>query len=669
MRQVGRSLNDLDLESTALQNLGVQEVIATNYKAAGQLLRDALELKLELDDHYGGLQILLNLVNVMTGQERLEEADALLGDLDQMIREARLPELRVSVAGQRAQLLINAGELDSARQFLLESLRIARRARLPDRELTALRNLARLDHDRGSKRQSLAWARKAQAAAESLGDSLQEEIMRRAVGHALFELGEVDEAVLQFVAAAEIAEDIGDASSHAESLGNAAACLTKSGRPSDAIKMLDVVLRTRAKTDDASRARQLANLAGAYGEAGDAGRAIDVLERAARLTPDWTDEAAFLRQAAHIALDDVKEAPRTADLLKAELAVRRKHQRGHEWAWAAAEMGATLSHTSQATHARPFFTAALRVFSATRDLQRAFAVRNDRAIAAAELGDLRAARVDLRHSLRAARRLRDRALERQALLNLSEIERQAGKQETAQRHAEDGLRLARESDDPAEEADALLQIGLLKSDQGDLDAAERTLKEAIRAARSIANASTQAHGHKHLAHVAFLRGHFAKAAATYRRALALMPADEVGAQRAEALGGAIMADAKRGNADESLVQEFVDVSQAIGWERNAGEELVAAADSLLRKQQAGRSAEFLALSIVMELRLDQNDDDTVQKVVERLGHLVSLASVTQQQPAFARTLRKELRRHLSADTFDPLITTAVEVAREHRATK
>jgi tetratricopeptide (TPR) repeat protein len=667
MRQLGRSLGDLDLESTALQNLGVQEVIAGNHDDAARLYRDALKLKEKLGDTYGGLQVLLNHVNVMAGQGRIGGAHALLDDLGEIIQELRLPDLRTSVAGHRAQLFIEVGELDRARGFLLEALRIARRAGLPDRELLALRNLARLDHDRGAHRQSLAWARKALAIAESLGDRVQEEIVQRNVASALYESNNIDESVLHFVAAAEIAEELGDAQAHAESLGNAAACLTQAGRPDDAIKMLEVALSSSAHTHDEWRARQLENLAIAYSAAGRAATAIETLERAAKLTPNWEDEAGFLRRAAHIALGDVGSARRASELLDAELTVRRKHQQGREWAWAAAEMGAILSHTSQAAHASQFFTAALRVFAATGDLQRAFAVRNDRAIAASKHGDLRAARADLRHSLDVARGLADRALERQAVLNLSEIERRAGNDAVAREYAGTGLRLARESEDPAEETAALLQVGLVEGDQGDLDAAERTLKEAVRLARSLSSRPGQAGGHKHLAQLDFLRGRFAKAAKAYRRSLALMDDDDDGSQRAEALGGAIMADARRGRVDENLVQEFVDVVQAVGWEQDAGEELFDAAHSLLLRRRPSPAAEMLALSVLMELRLRGDDQDELSReILMRLAQLIALAGATRQS-AFVRRLRGELRRHLTSDAFDPLIDTTVELARSHRA--
>jgi tetratricopeptide (TPR) repeat protein len=58
MRQLGRSLDDHDLESTALQNLGIEEIEAGNYDEAMRVHRDALMLKRDAGDVYGGLQVL-----------------------------------------------------------------------------------------------------------------------------------------------------------------------------------------------------------------------------------------------------------------------------------------------------------------------------------------------------------------------------------------------------------------------------------------------------------------------------------------------------------------------------------------------------------------------------------------------------------------------------------
>jgi hypothetical protein len=78
MRQLGKALGDADLESTALQNLGVQDVLEGEHAAAREKFTRSLKLKHELGDWHGGLQVLFNLVNVFVGQKKLDLADRLL---------------------------------------------------------------------------------------------------------------------------------------------------------------------------------------------------------------------------------------------------------------------------------------------------------------------------------------------------------------------------------------------------------------------------------------------------------------------------------------------------------------------------------------------------------------------------------------------------------------
>jgi tetratricopeptide (TPR) repeat protein len=265
-----------------------------------------------------------------------------------------------------------------------------------------------------------------------------------------------------------------------------------------------------------------------------------------------------------------------------------------------------------------------------------------------------------------ARRLDDRVLEGQAALNLSEIERRAGDHGAAQAHAQKGLRLARGREDPEEEAEALMQIGLLEIDGGELSRAEETFRRVRQIGRLISNRLVQALCEKHLAYAAFLRGRYARASRLYRKSLALMTADTRGAHRVEALGGAIMADARRAHIDRPLLQEFVDLTQAAGWERNAADELFDAARSLLLLRRPSAAGELLALVVLMDIRLHEEDEERLpRQMLYRLMTLLTLAGET-RQPACVRKLRAELQRHLLSNACDSLIDTVVEAARRRR---
>jgi tetratricopeptide (TPR) repeat protein len=668
MRQTGRELQDSDLESTALQNLGVQAVLAGDVDRAAKLFYESLTLKNQTGDVFGGLQVLFNQVNVLAAKERFADAHELINDLDDLTKRARAPDLRTSVHGHRALLHIAEGKPEKARPLLQESLKIARRNVLPDRELTALRNLALLDHDLGEYRSALTWGRKALAVAEALGDTVQEEILRRMIAVDLYKTGDVDGAVAQFAAAADCAEQTDQPELAAESAANAAACLIDVGRPQDAIDALNAILAMATGSSDEWRACQLGNLAAALSAAGESATAIVTYRRAAKLTPDWQDAASFLRAAAHVALDDVDLAIQAADLLQEELDIRKGNQARTEWGWEAAQMGAILNNTPQVARAKPFFTEALGVFAAGKDLQRSFSVRNDRAIAALEAGNCAAARKDLKQSLELARKLQDRALERQALLNLSEVERQAGRDELAREYAEAGFDVSRALEDIDGQIHGLLQAGLIEIDAGHLDLAEQHCKEGLRLARAVRDPDDQASALKHLGHISFLRKRFARAAADYRRAAELMT-NRLHPRLAEALGGAVMADARRGLTDEKAIQELIHVSQACGWEDSAASELTDAARSLLDHRRPSDAAALLALAVVLRLGLaldnrSQGDEDThMSAAIEPLAQLVFRAIETKQRP-FITKLRAELKRHLENDWLDEAIDIAVEASRK-----
>jgi tetratricopeptide (TPR) repeat protein len=669
MRQIGRELDDPDIESTALQNLGVQAILAEDRPLAGRLCRQAFDLKRRAGDDYGTLQVLLNHVNVLAGSGDRVAARRWLDEVDALFRGGRMADLRVTVLGQRAQLHIDAGELQEGRGLLLESLRLARRIGRVDRELTSTRNLARLDHDRGDTRRSVAWARKAVELAESLGDLLQEEMMRRALGAGLMELGETDEAVIQFVRAADLAQDLDDAYHHAESLGNAAVGLVRSGRPEDAIRVLDTALSENAGADDAWRARQLGNLASAYVDAGEPGRAIENLRRAAKLEPDAVRRADHLRHAAEIANSDAAFASDAVGLFKEELTVRKSHQGRAEWAWAAAEIGSMLSNSSQAAAARSFFTQALRVFVSLGDAQRAFMTRNDRAIAAAHAGDLRSACKDMNRCLQDARATSDRAQERQALYNLAEFARRDGRDADAESNAYEALHIARQGEDLADEAASLIQCAVLDIDAGRLEDAERRFAEGVRVARTARQLDTVADAQRHLAGLHLMRGRPARAARIYRQALRAMDSDVSAVIQTQTIGGLVVADARRGKVDEGDVQRLVDASQSCGGEARAAIDLAKAAEALLSARKPAVAAELLAVSIFLDLVCASTADcagEIPDNLLDNLWRLLVLADRNRQR-SFAIKLKSELEAQLGDDFMTEVIDSALEVAQEMRA--
>jgi tetratricopeptide (TPR) repeat protein len=580
MRQIGVAIGSKDLEATAHQNLGVEAVMRSDHDSAREHFLDSLRLKRELGDTFGGIQVLLNMVNVLMGQEELDEAERLLDDLEPLVLDGRLSGLRASVHGQRGLLASRRGDYDSAKELFLKSLRSARQVGSVPRQITALQNLGSNAAERGKGRESVRWYEKSLALARSGDDRHQEQIQRIALGRALAGLEQWPRAAEQFAAAGSLAADLGDSGAHAEALGDAAGCLRNAGEAEAALTLINEVLADpEAERDAEWRTVQLTNLAEVLVDLEQPGEALKRLEEAANLAPNPGREDVALWRAAEIALDHPGLAGRAPGLLHRALDIKKVLGTSTEWAWEAATMGAILNGTSQSAEAPAFFSLALRVFARSGDRRRAYFTRNDRAIALGSVGDLAAAADDLQACLGIARALKDRPLRFQALMNLGEIERQRGRLPDGDKHLSAALKLARALEDPRDEGAVLSILGLLRSDQDRTDDAAEAYLGALAIGRELRDAEIQASATGGLGGIALRAGRFAEAERRYRQAIrhhGSLPS----AGLAEDLGGCMLSMAPRGKVDEEIVQRLVDVSGVLGWDRHCARELCAAAASL-----------------------------------------------------------------------------------------
>ena len=202
------------------------------------------------------------------------------------------------------------------------------------------------------------------------------------------------------------------------------------------------------------------------------------LLEAANLTSEPAERAAALRRAGEGALGSPETAEQAPGIFRQELDLRREHEPSERWAWRAAEIGATLSHTSQTAAAPGFFTIALRVFARRADRREAFFIRNDRALANADLGNLSSALAELTACLQIAEGMKDGALAQQAHMNLGEIQRRKGDHRAAARHLNRSLSIARRLQDSRAEGDTMVLLALDAEDQNDIESAEASLRGA-----------------------------------------------------------------------------------------------------------------------------------------------------------------------------------------------
>ena len=601
MRQLGRALNDADLESTALQNLGVQDLLEGDHDAARDELLRSLEMKRELADWRGWLQVLFNLVHVLEGQGRLDEADRLLDALEEALAGVRDAHLRSSLHGQRGHLAIARGDLPAAQSHFRVALRCARRSGVTPRIITCMQNLGSVAHDLGEPARATRWYAKALQLAEGIDDLEQRRVQRQALALANGSLGEYERAAELFLSAADDAQQLGDQLNAAVATGDAGASMMQAGDPQAARELTERALAMPGGSDH-WRAYQLTNLATELEVLGEHDQAVDRLLEAAHLASEPAERAAALRHAGERAIGDPGTASRAPEIFEREIELRRTHEASERWAWRAAEIGATLNHTSQAAAARTFFTVGLRVFARRGDRREAFFIRNDRALASADVGDLASAVSDLRACLDIAERLRDRALAQQAHMNLGEIQRRRGDATSARTHLRRSLSIARALHDPEAEGQTHNLLASLAHDDGDVNGAREHLHAAEELATALKDRGMRGEACRGRALLEQNAGRHGRAAALYRKAARLI-AEEPSRQLAECLGSQLVSTAYLGRLDQQALEPLAELSAQLGWDEELLYYAIHAIDVLSQRGPDADLARLVAFTLAVAMRV------------------------------------------------------------------
>lgn len=669
MRQLGKALDDADLESTALQNLGVQDVLDDDHTAARAKFARSLELKRELGDWHGGLQVLFNLVNVFVGQGKLDLADRLLEDLQTLMSNLRDPFLRSSLHGQRGTVAIARGDLQTAQAEFRQALRCARRSGSTPRIITTMQNLGSVAHDLGEPARARRWYAQALELAEGIDDLTQRRIQRQALALSHVRLGEYDRAAELFLRVADEATELDDQVQAAIAVGDAGASLMETGDPKRGRELTERALAMPGGSDH-WRAQQLTNLAAELDALGEPKPAVARLLEAVNLMSEPAERAAALRRAGEGAIGSPETALQALGIFKQELELRREHEPSERWAWRAAEIGATLSHTTQTAAAPEFFTIALRVFARRADRREAFFIRNDRASAYADLGNLSRALADLTACLQIAEGMKDGALTQQAHMNLGEIQRRRRDHRAAARHLNRSLSIARRLQDTRAEGDTLVLLALDAEDQNDTETAEASLRGAEELARSLKDRDLQARACKGRAGLELNAGRFGAAATRYLRAARLL-AGGPSHQLAESLGGALLSAAHRGRLDEQTLEQLLGVSTHLAADEELLGELTGALPALSEKGADRDVARLAAVALGVALRLvlprDGDDPDRFAPFVQAGSAAAWWIDADSRRENMLQDALLEICGQEAAREIIKMVNGAVEAIAEMRA--
>jgi tetratricopeptide (TPR) repeat protein len=463
-----------------------------------------------------------------------------------------------------------AGDVDRAEHGLRDVVARARRTGDLDLRRVAAQNLAALLSEHRGPAAALRWQRRALRLAEETGEPLAVEELSRSLGTALAVVGDLPAAEEQLRQAVSVAEVLGDPFRIAAGRADLAAVLVASatgtavirdsaadgphgpaprGRSPSAAEWtarLDeaVALLRRAADafadlgDDEWLDRTIGNLAVALREQGEPRAAAAALaERAAGHAAPST-AADLFQDAARLLL----AAGEPDDALR--LARRAAEDRDDAAPWRLATSAADAAGAGHPAVARTLFEEALaRIAPDQRTGPLAADIRNDLALALAEIGEHDQARALLARNADDARLANNRVELAKAVANLAEMNRRNDEHAAAAEQLSEAAALyAAMSDyDNAAEQWALLAHASLVLDR--LSAARQAAHRAARSADAAGTATAAAAAARAHGHVRHAEGHHLAAAVL---CLAAAP-HETGLHRAESRAAALTALAELGD--------------------------------------------------------------------------------------------------------------------------
>ncbi|MCW2961851.1 MAG: hypothetical protein JWM90_2238 [Thermoleophilia bacterium] len=651
MRELGIQIEDSEVISTALQNLGVIAHIQGRMEDAGKLELEAVQIKLDDEDTLAAAQLILN--SASTGLERWgpDQTEKFLDSMEWIIVGVCDAGLLASLEGIRGMCEVRRSSFDSARKRFSASLRYARRSGNASRELNAIHSLGLVDLDRGKPRPAAQWFRKGGDLAASMGDPQFRLKMQEGLAASYRAQGRHDDALDALTEAlawplggtvrAELAVELGaqlvdvDHERAANLLDEAIALSTETERAdllAEAHSQLAILEATTGKVDIAIE-RVRAVVAGIDSGAERARIWRNIARHTAKAAPD---AAATMF---HAQLDELA----TTRLSQA--------QRG----WESATVAAVLLDAGAPEGALEFFDIAIDL-NRRGDKQSRFSIANDRANTLMALCRYPEAREGYAQCLKVARQLERPDLQIQALANAGECERRAGHiVESVERLESARAMLDSDATDDTQ-AWVLDNLGLAYLSADRIDDADAVFTTALAYARSAKSPRREASALAGLASVARERGQYRRAVQRYRQSL--KRDERINLHRVEALGSLLACYGNLADEDhtESIAQQLIDAAQSTGNEAAASERAAWAARQWL-EHDLDTAADLYAIAILLAgvgADAAESDDEMLKAVMYAVavtGHH-TLDVIPQQHAAFGKRLARALKRQASDKAVD-----------------
>jgi tetratricopeptide (TPR) repeat protein len=609
MNSIGQEQKDLQITSTALQNLGTQAIIAHDYDAGRRRYSESIQQKVEVKDYHGAAQVILNTASLECERGNLDEADRLLGIAETFLVPVRgESHLRITLDGIKALVAIKRKDYHSAETFLRHALQLSRRIGDLLAEENSLGNLASVKSEMGDLRNAIRWYMRAIRLAEAMGVPPLQVLGYEGLAKALYHTGRKKEAVQWLEKAFALVQDYEDPRTKARTIADLGAMVADTGDLNRGRELLEIALPDLRRLQLLDYEKQtLSNLFTFETLVGNFESSKKYLEQVVALTPSEIEEHSRLSQRAGVtwlrthhdtekalyffqrSIEDYERA-----LQKHDVADGKRHL-----AWLTVQTATALSKARHNELALPYYESALTAYEQLGDIQSVFHTCNDIGNALTELDRYDEAWKCYERNLSLSKHLKDRAMRLHTLLNYGESLRRADQYDRALVMLKPALQLSRELGDQEAEELIVSNIASAWVDKGNLVKGMRGFEDALRIATSMSRTDRIANAYSGLGNVAFFRDYFADATALYQKASKLYASIDIKQGQLDLLGAALIAISAEGNKKklDAVGQRVIDLAQEIGEPESAYISLAKAARWWLDRGQLEQAAELYSASV------------------------------------------------------------------------
>ncbi len=607
MKRLGQDAGDDRLVATALQNLGVV-AFESSPATARDLFEQAEEVARSYGDEYQIVQLQLSRINAAMSEGDLTEATHLLDEVETTVRPWGGHLLAV-VNGIRGLIASQRGHYQRAEQLFHRTLRSARRRRHPRDAILGWQNLAAAARDDGRPRTAADRLERAVSIAETLGWPGKLAELHRALGAAVFELGEFDDAASHLARSGDYYRQVDAAIEAARCDADHGAALAAANKMDEAEIRLEQALGPLVAAGDVEwEARVLANLSAIAKANGDEALALSRLRRAIAAVGDESPSLAsdLLFEAAVVAVRLWSTRDEAVRFLQRWIGLADRHRSPREAALRALEAAVRVAWFDVA-QAEDLLREAQERAEALGDGPLLSDVYTDLGVALGKAGKLDRARELLEAAHRIATDIDDTGRQSQALFNLGESARRSGDLEQAETLIREVVGLAEESGDALELLKARAELAAVLQDQERWVEARMEFESVVTSPSS--TAQVRARGWLGLGNTAFLTGDFSTAIFHYDRARALYrsssPEEYVGI-----LGAMLESRIARGETGiTEHVQRLVDRAQELRCSQVGSETLARCGNRSLVQGRRDQAIGLYAVACLLGMDAHRGDPE------------------------------------------------------------